>query len=76
MCLGAIDEFLGGVLSGIVIVVLPIIGIVRLGKYLFYDLPRSFWKKKEGKQVTPARQEEIPQPPTLHIIIPVSEDPC
>lgn len=73
MCLGLLEELVGGALSGIIIVALPVIALVRLGKYLFYDLPCSFWKKKEGKQVT---QEEIPQPPTLHIIIPVSEDPC
>ena len=71
MCLGLLEELVGGALSGIVIVALPVIALVRLGKYLFYDLPCSFWKKKEVEKAP-----EIPQPPTLHIIIPVSEDPC
>jgi hypothetical protein len=70
MCLGILEEVATGALSAIIMVALPVIGLVRLGKYLFYDLPRSFLKKKVEKA------PEIPQPPTLQITIPVSEDPC
>ena len=100
MCDGAPDECIGFVVTPIVIVLLPIVGLLRIGRYIFYDLPKSLLIKKKPSQAQqeahrsqqphrshrsqqpqqeaqeqsgeePEEQDE-PQPPSLRIKIPVS----
>ena len=91
MCDGAPDECIGFVVTPIVIVLLPIVGLLRIGRYIFYDLPKSLLIKKKPSQPQqeahrsqqpqqeaqeqsgeePEEQDE-PQPPSLRIKIPVS----
>ena len=61
MCDGAPDECIGCVVTPIVIVLLPIIGILKLGKYIFYDMPKSMLIKKQ-KQQQPQRPQQPQQP--------------
>ena len=85
MCDGGPDECIGCVVTPIIIVVLPIVGLLRLGKYVFYDVPKSLlFKKKKRQQAQPQQaqaqaqtqpqqeQDDEPQPPSLRIKIPVS----
>ena len=62
MCDGAPDECIGFVVTPIVIVLLPIVGILRIGKYIFYDMPKSLLIKK-WKKPSQAQAQAQPQQP-------------
>ena len=68
MCDGAPDECIGCIATPIVIVLLPIMGILRIGKYIFYDMPKSMLIKKQKKPLeqeppSHAQQSQQPQQP-------------
>jgi FtsZ-interacting cell division protein ZipA len=63
MCDGAPDECIGCAVAPIVIIILPIVGLLRIGRYIFYDLPKSFFKKKKKSQAQQEVQQAQPQQP-------------